>query len=185
MNEGESKFHVGHRIRKLDNILKRNMQLALSGQGIDEVTAMNGFIIMYLHHHSGQAVHQKDIEKAFRIGRSAVTNILTRMEENGFIHRETDGCDARLKCLTLTPKGEEQCQVICSTIEWLNSRHLEGISAGELKQFFETLDRIEGNAGRLSGRILGTDDSWIREIKGFIDREKREGEPGASASKQE
>lgn len=165
MSEEKSRFHVGHRIRKLDNILKRNMQLALSGQGIDEVTAMNGFIIVYLHHHSSQIVYQKDIEKEFRICRSAVTNILTRMEENGFVHRETDGCDARLKSLTLTAKGQEQYQVIRNTIDWLNCKQLEGIPAGELEQFFATLDRIEGNAGRLAGRILGEDDSWTREIR--------------------
>lgn len=165
MDEGERRFHMGHRIRKLDNMLKRNMQLALSGQGVDEVTAMNGFIIMYLHHHAGQTIHQRDIEREFKIGRSAVTNILTRMEENGFIHRETDGSDARLKRLTLTDKGEEQCQLLSSTIEWLNSRQQEGISRQEQEQFFAILEKIEGNAGRLAARILGEDDSWIQEIR--------------------
>ena len=112
MNGGNCKFHMGHRIRKLDNMLKRNMQLALSGQGVDEVTAMNGFIILYLHRHVDQTIYQRDIEKEFRIGRSAVTNILTRMEENGFIHRETDGSDARLKRLTLTGKSRASCFTI-------------------------------------------------------------------------
>lgn len=165
MDGGNCKFHMGHRIRKLDNMLKRNMQLALSGQGVDEVTAMNGFIIQYLHHHADQVIHQRDIEKEFRIGRSAVTNILTRMEENGFIHRETDGSDARLKRLTLTVKGEEQSQLLTNTIEWLNSRQMEGISAEELEQFFAVLEKIEGNAGRQAARILGEDHSWIQEIR--------------------
>lgn len=165
MDGGNGKFHIGHRIRKLDNMLKRNMQLALSGQGVDEVTAMNGFIIQYLHHHADQSVYQRDIEKEFKIGRSAVTNILTRMEEYGFIYRETDGSDARLKRLTLTPKGEEQCQLLTSTIEWLNSRQMDGISFEEQEQLFATLEKIEGNAGRLAARILGEDDSWTREIR--------------------
>lgn len=165
MDGGNCKFHMGHRIRKLDNMLKRNMQLALSGQGVDEVTAMNGFIIQYLHHHADQAIYQRDVEREFRIGRSAVTNILTRMEENGLIHRETDGSDARLKRLTLTARGEEYCQLLNSTIEWLNSRQLDGISAREQEQFFAILDKIEGNAGRLAARILGEDDSWTREIR--------------------
>lgn len=165
MDRGNCEFHMGHRIRKLDNMLKRNMQLALSGQGVDEVTAMNGFIILYLHHHAGQIIYQRDIEREFRIGRSAVTNILTRMEENGFIRRETDGGDARLKRLTLTARGEEHSQLLHDTIEWLNSRQLDGISAQEQEQFLTTLEKIEGNAGRLAARILGEDDSWIREIQ--------------------
>lgn len=165
MDGGKCNFHMGHRIRKLDNMLKRNMQLALSGQGMDEVTAMNGFIIQYLYHHADQVIYQRDIEREFKIGRSAVTNILTRMEENGFVHRETDGEDARLKRLTLTAKGEEQCQMLQSTIEWLNCRQLDGISAEEQKRFFAVLEKIEGNAGRLASRILGDDDSWIGEIR--------------------
>lgn len=146
-------------------MLKRNMQLALSGQGVDEMTAMNGFIIQYLHYHADQAIYQRDIEREFKIGRSAVTNILTRMEENGFIHRETDGSDARLKRLTLTAKGEEQSQLLYDTIEWLNSRQLDGITAQEQEQFFAILEKIEGNAGRLASRILGEDSSWIQEIR--------------------
>lgn len=165
MEGGNCKFHMGHRIRKLDNMLKRNMQLALSGQGVDEMTAMNGFIIQYLHYHADQAIYQRDIEREFKIGRSAVTNILTRMEENGFIHRETDGSDARLKRLTLTAKGEEQSQLLYDTIEWLNSRQLDGITAQEQEQFFAILEKIEGNAGRLASRILGEDSSWIQEIR--------------------
>lgn len=164
MEEGNRRFHIGHRIRKLDNMLKRNMQLALSGQGVDAVTAMNGFIILYLYHHEGQAVYQRDIEKEFKIGRSAVTNILTRMEENGFICRRTDGNDARLKRLTLTARGKEHCQLLHGTIEWLNSRQLEGISAGEQEQFFAILEKIEENAAGLAARILGADESWTCEI---------------------
>ncbi|MDE7224827.1 MAG: MarR family transcriptional regulator [Acetatifactor sp.] len=165
MDGGKRKFHIGHHIRKLDNMLKRNMQLALSGQGVDEVTAMNGFIIQYLHYHADQVIYQRDIEREFKIGRSAVTNILTRMEENGFIHRETDGGDARLKRLTLTDKGEEQSQLLHDTIEWLNRRQLDGIPVEEQEQFFATLEKIEGNAGRLAACILGEDSSWIREIR--------------------
>ena len=94
-----------------------------------------------------------------------MTNILTRMEENGFIHRETDGSDARLKRLTLTAKGEEQCQLLQDAIEWLNCRQLQGISQEEQERFFATLEKIEGNAGRLAARILGGDDSWTGEIR--------------------
>ena len=76
-----------------------------------------------------------------------------------------DGDDARLKRLTLTAKGEEQCQVLQSTIEWLNYRQMDGISAQEQERFFATLEKIEGNAGRLAACILGEDDSWIGEIR--------------------
>lgn len=167
MSEEKRRFDIGHRIRKLDNMLKRNMQLALSGQDVDEVTAMNGFIIMYLHHHTDQTVYQRDIEKEFKIGRSAVTNILTRMEENGFVHRETDGDDARLKRLTLTDKGERQCQLLWGTIQWLNHGQLDGISAEELEQLWATLEKIEQNANRIASLIQGAENSWIDEIQRF------------------
>lgn len=166
MDEEQDRFHVGHRVRTLDNMLKRNMQLVFNCLGVDEVTAASGFIIMYLYHHPDQETYQKDIEREFRICRSAVTNILNRMEENGLIYRETDDSDLRMKKLALTVKGEEQSRIIHSTIDWLNRKQLEGIPAGELKRFFRTLDRIEENAVMLSGYIQGEDVSWMQEIRG-------------------
>ena len=55
--------------------------------------------------------------------------------------------------------------MIQSTIEWLNCRQMDGISAEEQKRFFAVLEKIEGNAGRLASCILGEDDSWIGEIR--------------------
>ena len=58
--EKKQHYHIGPRMRRLDNVLKRNMILSLKGQGMDEVTAMNSFFIGYLYSRKGEAVYQRD-----------------------------------------------------------------------------------------------------------------------------
>lgn len=161
---GKVRRHLGHIIRKLDNVLKRNIQMAMAGQGTDELTAANGWIIVYLHHNRERNIYQKDVEAEFSIGRSAVTTVITRMEEKGLIRRESDPADARLKRLILTPKGEEQFRLMHATIEWVNDRQTEGITEAELEQCFCTLKKIAGNGERLNERMAAANKDWVAEI---------------------
>lgn len=160
----QRKHHIGPRMRRLDNVLKRNMILFLKSQGMDEVTAMNSFIIGYLYSRKGEAVYQRDLEREFKIGRSSVTNILNRMEEKGFIRREVEASDARLKRLFLTPKGEEQQQIIRSTLSWISRKQIEGISEEELESCYSTLEKVFRNAEALNELVTGADQSWRQEL---------------------
>ena len=162
--EKKQHYHIGPRMRRLDNVLKRNMILSLKGQGMDEVTAMNSFFIGYLYSRKGEAVYQRDLEREFKIGRSSVTNILNRMEEKGFVKREVEESDARLKRLSLTPKGEEQQQIIRSTLGWLSRKQIEGISEEELDSCYATLAKVFRNAEAINELVTGPDESWRREV---------------------
>lgn len=165
---------IGFHIRKLDNLLKRNMQLALDGQGeIDEITAMNGFIIQYLIKNEEKKIYQKDIEQKFNIGKSAVTNLLTRMEEHGLITREVEKSDARLKKIVLTDKGKEQHKMIERSVEWLDYKQMEQISEEEKKVFFEILEKIENNVSEVTKLLLSPDKCWEEEISGKKNNRKK------------
>lgn len=163
--EERIRLHPGHVIRKLDNVLKRNLQLAMTGQGVDEVTAMNGWIIAYLHRNRDKNIYQKDVEAEFSIGRSAVATVIARMEEKGFIRRETDTRDARLKRLFLTEKGEKQFWMTHTTIEWINARQTEGISKEELENCFDVLAKIAQNAEQLNMELISPDRSWREQLR--------------------
>ena len=66
-------------------------------RGVDELTAMHGWILGYLCRNEHKDIFQKDIEAEFKICRSTVTNILKLMEKKGYIKRESVPYDARLK----------------------------------------------------------------------------------------
>lgn len=165
MKTEEKASHVGRRIHRLDNILFRGIQLAMAARGVDQVTAMNGWVLGYLHDNQDRPVYQKDVETEFSIGRSAVTKLVVRMEEKGFIKRFSNPADARLKRLVLTERGEEQFCLIASTIDWVNEKYLEDISEEEQEQLMRILRKIRGNAEQVIGRIGGSDRNWINEIE--------------------
>lgn len=157
---------IGFRVRKLNNLLKRNMQLTISNQNfVDEVTASNGYIIGYLYENRGQTIYQKDIEKRFGLGKSAVANLMARMEENDLILREVEKSDTRLKRVSLTPKGEQVHHRIIQSLRWLDQKHMEHITPEEREIFFRILDKIENSAMEVSGLLQGQEKHWIEEVK--------------------
>lgn len=52
-------------------------------------------------------INQLDVQRYLMLSHPAVTGILQRMEEKGFIKREQSSRDARYNCLHLTQKGLE------------------------------------------------------------------------------
>ena len=88
-------------------MMSRNLMAAARERGVDELTAMHGWILGYLCRNEDKDIFQKDIEAEFKICRSTVTNILKLMEKKGYIRRESVPYDARLKKLVLTDTGRE------------------------------------------------------------------------------
>ena len=78
-------------------MMSRNLMAAARERGVDELTAMHGWILGYLCRNEHKDIFQKDIEAEFKICRSTVTNILKLMEKKGYIKRESVPYDARLK----------------------------------------------------------------------------------------
>ena len=70
------KRKIGHELRTLDNMMSRNLMAAARERGVDELTAMHGWILGYLCRNEDKDIFQKDIEAEFKICRSTVTNIL-------------------------------------------------------------------------------------------------------------
>ena len=96
---------LGFQIRTLSHLVKRTVdQTAFAGEE-DHPTGVQGWIIGYLYENRGKEVFQRDIERAFSITRSTVTNILQLMEKKGYIRRMSVPQDARLKRLVLTDAG--------------------------------------------------------------------------------
>jgi len=112
---------------------------------MENVTAIQVWIIRYLHEHREGAVFQRDIEKNFTITRSTVTGVLKGMEKNGLILRMSVPEDARLKWLTLTEKGENLYQSVCRHIEETEAQLVKGLSGEEIDIFFQLLDKIKEN----------------------------------------
>ena len=94
------------------------------------VTAMHGWILAYLYNSRDREVFQRDIERAFSITRSTVTNILQLMEKKGYIRRVSVPQDARLKRLILTDAGAEAHQQIMRSLRQTD-QYISGLLTAE------------------------------------------------------
>jgi len=63
-----------------------------------------GFALIHLWHHDG--VPQRELSKAMHVSPASVTNMLQRMERDGWIDRQRDEADQRVVRVFLTKKSK-------------------------------------------------------------------------------
>ena len=102
----EEQRRIGWQIKVISNLIKREVGNYCCEKYQDELTGNNMFIIGHLARHRNEDVFQKDLEEIFSVRRSTMSTIILRMEQKGFLVRESVPYDARLKKLVLTEKGE-------------------------------------------------------------------------------
>ena len=132
-------------IKSASNLIKRKIDSLMAASEEDGVTGMQGFVIGFLSRHPDQDVFQRDIEEEFKIRRSTATGILQLMEKNGLLERHAVPSDARLKKLVLTQKGKDRHQRFLNNVERVEREAKAGLTEQEIKDFLNTLHRIEKN----------------------------------------
>lgn len=138
-----AKRHIGAQLRCTDNLVFRRLNEIAREMGVEDITAMHGWILHYLYDNRGRDIYQRDIERHFSVTRSTTTNILQLMEKKQYITRESVPQDARLKKLELTPAGVAAHEKMRACISALN-RQLEGLLApGEEAELLRLLEKLQ------------------------------------------
>ena len=136
---------LGFHIRVMFNLLNRKLFELSSSSGASESTALQGRLMGYLYKHREEDVFQRDLEQAFRIRRSSASRLLSRMEEQGLIRRESVAQDARLKKLVLTEKAIALHSSVEARIRKMETLISAGLTEEEMAQFLATAAKIEQN----------------------------------------
>ena len=139
MNDMEA---VGFEIKRMDNLLKRRINVMVKKKGIDEITMMHSFIIHYIYDNRDRDIYQKDIEKVFHMNRSTITNMVKYLEDQGYITRRQVPSDARLKKLGLTEQGESLHQIIGEAIRETERKMQNALTPQETEQFIRLSHKI-------------------------------------------
>ena len=143
---------LGFEIGRTSRLIKRVMDNSGAKEYIDKVTGTHGWALGYFHRNSDRDIFQKDFEKEFDIRRSTASRILSLMEENGLIIRESVPYDARLKKIVLTKKALEIETQVISFFDSLESEYEKDISEEELEIFYRVLDKINSNIERIDAK---------------------------------
>lgn len=132
-------------MRRLSNLIKRDVENSRIKLGLDPVKGVNGWAIAYFYENRDKDIFQKDFENKFSIRGSTASRILKTMEQKGFIERVSVENDARLKKIVLTEKAVDIHKRITKEIENREKRLRKGITEQELKQFFEVIQKLSAN----------------------------------------
>ncbi|MBR5533321.1 MAG: MarR family transcriptional regulator [Ruminiclostridium sp.] len=137
--------YVGAEVKALSHAFRRQFAEAIRQTGAEDLSSMQGHIIGYLSYCQDRDIFQRDIEETFNITRSSVTGIVKLMEEKGYLTRQSVQGDARLKKLTLTPKGLEHHQRAMAAIDQVEATALRDFTPEEIALFQSFCTRIRTN----------------------------------------
>ena len=136
---------IGMECRCVSNLVRRKMGETDAIKVSQELTGMHGYVVGYLYNHQDEEVYQKDLEKRFEMRRSTATQMLSLMEKNGLIVRQSVARDARLKRLVLTEKAVKLHKEVVKEIEAMELLLTAGVTADELQTFFAVVDKVKAN----------------------------------------
>lgn len=138
--------HIGKYVNKLSKDIRYacNSYLVSSGTPI---TGEQCRLLAYIRgrNEQGECVYQRDIERDFQIKRSSVASILGHLEKGGYIIREIDKDDARIKKVILTESGAELDNALYENILKVEGVISEGMTEEEKDEFLRLLKKAISN----------------------------------------
>ena len=138
-------MRLGLEIKKLNNLISRNISNLKTIAMLNEISNSNGFILRYIEEHENELVTQKDIEVAFGITRSTASTVLSLMEKKELITREVLKEDNRVKKVMITDKGKSVNADIKKEIDDFEQTLILGLSEEEINQFLNYINKIKNN----------------------------------------
>ena len=142
----EKERQIGFKIKAINNMIRRNLDIRFAEAGLEEISGMQGPLLGFLDRNTRERdVFQKDLEKHFNIRRSTATVMLQNLEQKGYLVREPVDSDARLKRIVLTDKAKEVNREIKKQIDAFNEELEQGITPEEKELFLQIADKIMKN----------------------------------------
>ncbi|MFS9437867.1 MarR family winged helix-turn-helix transcriptional regulator [Streptococcus sobrinus] len=94
------------------NTMETSVQELAKKHGVEHLAGPQGFTVSYLFENRDKEIFIKDIEERLRISKSVASNLIKRMEKNGFIQVKPSLKDKRYKQIVLTELGLDKAEKI-------------------------------------------------------------------------
>src|SRR5699024_7940088 len=150
--EGEEVIHedrplyIGGLLRELTIAVHRNIGVELSEHELGDMKGPQSMALGYLIHASAQdEIYVKDLEKYMKIRKSTASELVSRLEKNGYVKTEKSQKDGRLKRLIVTEEGHAAHDRILQFLQEIDDRLVEGLSKEEVDILVNLLNRLIQN----------------------------------------
>ena len=130
----EPNRHAARYVSKLSNKLRRKID-AFSTRG--QMSGAQGKVLHFLL--------AQDVEEEFSLRPSSATELLKRMERDGFIRRESLPGDARRKRIVVCEKGLAYKDAVMADILGLEAELTRGVDPDDLETFFRVMEQMLKN----------------------------------------
>ncbi|MFS4085652.1 MarR family winged helix-turn-helix transcriptional regulator [Aerococcus urinaeequi] len=142
----ERPLYIGGLLRELTIAVHRNIGVELSEHELGDMKGPQSMALGYLIHASAQdEIYVKDLEKYMKIRKSTASELVSRLEKNGYVKTEKSQKDGRLKRLIVTEEGHAAHDRILQFLQEIDDRLVEGLSKEEVDTFVNLLNRLIQN----------------------------------------
>ena len=131
--------------KNLITATERYIQELSKSHGVEHLSGPQGWTVMFLKDNQGKEIFIKDIEKRLDISKSVTSNLIKRMEKNGFISVIPSRKDRRYKQIVLPPIGQEKAGKITVFLTDLKKLLLKDISQEDLSVARKVFKQIKQN----------------------------------------
>lgn len=136
-----------HEIKVIDGDIFKAISNRYKSMNID-ITPMHAKIIMTIYK-SSEPLCQKDLENSISCNKSTMSAIISTMEKNGLVTRETSEQDSRINYLVLTDRGLEMALFLKKDRKLTEDIMLDGITEDEYLMFNQIVAKIRKNLERI------------------------------------
>ncbi len=122
--------HVFHQLEYLSEKIAKHY-------GVEHLAGPQGHVLHFLGDHMDKEIFVKDTETELKISKSVASNLVKRMEKNGFVQIIPSVVDKRFKQVVLTPLGQRSL-----TIKGLAPEMSESLFRGIPREDFQSMIRL-------------------------------------------
>lgn len=102
-------------------------------------------IFIYLYEHRDSIISPKDLVRELNVSKVAISEALTKMENNGNITIKDSVDDGRKKVLSYTEQGLERMNQMTLSLKTLNKELIKDISDKDLEVFINVIQKMKEN----------------------------------------
>jgi len=128
-------------ITRVSNKIRREFDIAPTFKEISVAEARTLYFLL----DRKEPTYQKDIEYEYCLRPPSASRLLARMEEHGFIKRESIEEDGRYKRITVTDKGLKYKDEVLKKLRRLEAKVTDGLTDEDIEVFCRVMKQMTDN----------------------------------------
>lgn len=138
--------------KKIGHLIHLMVEREAKKRGLEFIAGPQGQVLIFLSHREkeGKVTLIRDVEQELHISKSVASNLIKRMERNGFIYIEPSPTDKRAKFVFLADSVKANLKDMKLFFEEVDQSLVAGVSEEELTIFFKVMQQFYENMKKRS-----------------------------------